>query len=138
MSGVNFRRAREATSDGKPRSKPKGIEAAHAILHVIRACNRPVAVGRYRLSKAAAEDLIGIALFGDEHFGIAQSNRYRDQLERRFTVLADQPLLYPAVDHLSEGYRRSVCGVHSIFYRIDGNDVKIIRVLKNQDLEKQL
>ena len=98
----------------------------------------PDAVGRYRLSKAAEEDLIGIALFGDEHFGIAQSNRYRDQLERRFTVLADQPLLYPAVDHLREGYRRSVCGVHSIFYRIDGKDVKIIRVLKNQDLEKQL
>jgi hypothetical protein len=31
MSGVNFRRAREPTSDGKPRSKPKGIEAAHAM-----------------------------------------------------------------------------------------------------------
>ena len=98
----------------------------------------PDAVGSYRLSKAAEEDLIGMAFFGDEHFGIAQSNRYRDQLVRRFTVLADQPLLYPAVDHLREGYRRSVCGVHSIFYRIDGNDVKIIRVLKNQDLEKQL
>lgn len=53
-------------------------------------------------------------------------------------MLADQPLLYPAVDHLREGYRRSVCGVHSIFYRIDGKNVKIIRVLKNQDLEKQL
>ena len=69
---------------------------------------------------------------------IRQSNRYRDQLERQFTVLADQPLLYPAVEHLREGYRRSVGGVHSIFYRIDGKDVKIIRVLKNQVLEKQL
>ena len=52
------------------------------------------AVGRYRLSIAADEDLIGIALFGDEHFGIAQSNRYRDQLERQFSALAEQPLLY--------------------------------------------
>ena len=98
----------------------------------------PDAVGRYRLSKAAEEDLIGIALFGDEHFGIAQSNRYRDQLERRFSALAEQPLLYPAVDHLREGYRRSVCGVHSIFYRIDGKVVEVIRILKNQDPQKQL
>lgn len=33
----------------------------------------PDAVGKYRLSKAAEEDLIGIALFGDANFGIAQS-----------------------------------------------------------------
>ena len=98
----------------------------------------PDAVGRYRLSKAAEEDLIGIALFGDEHFGLAQSNRYRDQLQRRFAALAEQPLHYPAVNHLREGYRRSVCGVHSIFFRIDGKVVEIIRILKNQDLQKQL
>jgi toxin ParE1/3/4 len=98
----------------------------------------PDAVGRYRLSKTAEEDLVGIALFGDEHFGIVQSNRYRDQLKRRFTALAEQPLQYPAVDHLREGYRRSVCGVHSIFFRIDGKVVEIVRILKNQDPKKQL
>jgi toxin ParE1/3/4 len=91
-------------------------------------------VGKYRLSKAAEEDLLGIALFGDEHFGTAQSNRYRDQLKQRFQVLAGQPFLYPAVDHIREGYRRSVCGAHSIFYRIDGEAVEIIRILKQQDL----
>jgi len=98
----------------------------------------PDVVGRYRLSKAAEEDLIDIALFGDERFGIAQSNRYRGQLKRRFSTLAEQPLLYPAVNHIREGYRRSVCGVHSIFYRIDGKAVEIIRILKNQDPSKQL
>jgi toxin ParE1/3/4 len=95
-------------------------------------------VGSYRLSKAAEQDLIAIARFGDEQFGIAQSNRYRDQLELRFSLLAEQPLLYPAVDHIRKGYRRSVCGAHSIFYRIDGRVVEIIRILKNQDPQKQL
>jgi len=95
-------------------------------------------VGRYRLSKAAEEDLIGIALFGDKHFGIAQSNRYRDQLKLRFSVLADQPLRYPTVDHIRKSYRRSVCGVHSIFYKIDKDIVEIVRILKHQDLQKQL
>jgi toxin ParE1/3/4 len=98
----------------------------------------PDAVDSYRLSKAAEEDLIGIALYGDDHFGISQSNRYRDKLGQRFSALAEQPLHYPAVDHLREEYRRSVCGVHSIFYRIDGNVVEIIRILKSQDPQKQL
>jgi len=93
---------------------------------------------KYRLTRAAKEDLVGIAQYGDEHFGVAQSNRYRDQLKQRFTVLADNPLHYPAVDHIRHGYRRSVCGAHSIYYCIDGGNVEIVRILKNQDPEKQL
>lgn len=87
----------------------------------------------YRLSEAAKEDLIVIALNGDAHFGISQSDRYRDKLKKRFAVIADTPLLYPAVDHIREGYRRSVCGVHSIYYRIDNEGVEIMRVLGRQD-----
>ena len=71
----------------------------------------------YRLSQSAKDDLIAIARYGDEKFGIARSNRYRDRLKQRFSVLAEQPQLYPAVDHIQPGYRRSVCGVHSIYYR---------------------
>jgi len=52
---------------------------------------------------------VDIAQYGDEHFGVAQSNRYRDQLTQRFNVLADHPLQYPVVDHIRIGYRRSVC-----------------------------
>ena len=90
----------------------------------------------YRLSEEAREDLIVIALHGDEHFGVEQSNKYRDQLKNRFSVLADTPLLYPAVDHIRDGYRRSVCGAHSIYYRIDGQSVEIMRVLGRQDTSK--
>jgi toxin ParE1/3/4 len=90
-------------------------------------------VSDYRLSEAAKEDLIGIALYGDERFGASQSNRYRDQLKHRFSVLAAQPLLAPTVEYISAGYRRSVCGVHSIYYRIEGDGIEIIRVLGRQD-----
>jgi len=90
-------------------------------------------VAKYRLSQFAEEDLLGIADYGDEHFGIAQSDRYREQLKQRFFLLAEQPYLFPGVDHIQAGYRRSVCGVHSIYYRIDGQDVEIIRVLGRQD-----
>ena len=67
------------------------------------------------LFRSAEEDLIEIAQYGDEHFGIAQSDRYREQLKKRFSQLAAHPLRYAAVDHIYSGYRRSVCGAHSIY-----------------------
>lgn len=87
----------------------------------------------YRLSKAAEEDLIQIAQYGDENYGVEQSDRYRDQLKRRFLILAETPLLYPSVEHVRAGYRRSVCGMHSIYYRIEGQTVEIMRILGQQD-----
>lgn len=92
----------------------------------------------YRLSKRAKDDLLAIARYGDEKFGVAQSNRYREQLKKRFSVLAEQPLLNPAVDQIRRGYRRSVCGAHSIYYRIEADGVEIMRVLKHQDPGKAL
>ena len=80
--------------------------------------------------------MIAIAQYGDEYFGVAQSDLYRDQLKQRFSVLAEQPKLYPAVDHIRPGYRRSVCGSHSIYYRIDAQSVEIVRILKHQDASK--
>lgn len=95
-------------------------------------------VAKYRLSQLAEEDLLSIADYGDEHFGIAQSDRYRDQLKQRFSALAEQPYLYQAVDDIRKGYRRSVCGKHSIYYRIDEHGVEIIRVLGRQDPKKRV
>ena len=37
-----------------------------------------------------------------------------------------QPLLCPAVKDLRKGYRRSVCGVDSVYYRIEGERVEMI------------
>ena len=79
-----------------------------------------------------------IAQYGDEHFGIIQSDRYREKLKRRFSVIADTPLLYPAIDHIRKGYRRSMCGVHAIYYRTDSEGVEIMQVLGRQDLDMAL
>ena len=87
----------------------------------------------FRITQSAKEDLIEIAHYGDENFGVAKSDRYRDQLKQRFFILAEQPFLYPSVNHITRGYRRSVCGVHSIYYRIEKNTVEIVRVLGRQD-----
>lgn len=42
---------------------------------------------------------------------------------------------YQAVDDIREGYRRSVCGVDSIYYHIVDNKVEIMRILGQQDID---
>ena len=88
----------------------------------------------YKLSNKARSDLIAIARYGDEHFGAESSDRYRDQLTSHFELLARQPLLFPAVDPIRQGYRRSICGVHSVYYRISDDGVAIMRIIGRQDL----
>jgi toxin ParE1/3/4 len=46
--------------------------------------------------------------------------------------------MYPAVDDIREGYRRSVCGVDSIAFRIVDGTVEIITILGQQDVEQWL
>lgn len=87
----------------------------------------------FKLTPAAERDLLGIAYFGMEHFGIAQSERYRDKLHKRFQELADNPLHYPAVDYIRQGYRRSVCGAHSIYYRVNAEYIEIMRIIGQEN-----
>ncbi len=87
----------------------------------------------YRLSKKAEIDLLEIAIHGDKEFGKTQSDKYRDKLKKQFLIIGSHPLRYPAVDHIRVGYRRSVCGVHSIYYKIGDDGVsEIVRILRNQ------
>lgn len=90
----------------------------------------------YWLTQAAEDDLLEIAEFGIARFGWEQVVRYRDTLKARFEQLAEEPEVYPRVDHVRAGYRRSVCGVHSIYYRQIGGDVEIVRVLGRQDINR--
>jgi toxin ParE1/3/4 len=94
-------------------------------------------MANYRLSRKAEVDLLEIAVHGDREFGIAQSSKYREKLKKQLSALGDNPLHYPAVDHIRVDYRRSVCGVHSIYYKI-GNDgiSEIIRILRSQSTAK--
>lgn len=90
-------------------------------------------MGTYRLSEEAKDDLIGIHQYGVRKFGEARADAYFWQIIERFDVLGETPLLYQEVPEIREGYRRSVCGVHSIYYRLDGDNVEIMAILRSQD-----
>ncbi|MBN7796966.1 type II toxin-antitoxin system RelE/ParE family toxin [Parahaliea mediterranea] len=65
---------------------------------------------------------------------ISISTRFFD----RFEQLAAQPFSYPAVDDIRAGYRRSVCGIDSIYYRVQGETVEIMAIIGQQDLDQWL
>lgn len=87
----------------------------------------------YKVSPEADEDIDRLWFFGLSRFGVAQADRYYYQLLSHFEDLAESPLLYPAVDHIRKGYRRSVCGVHSVYYRVHSDHIEIIRIIGAED-----
>lgn len=69
-----------------------------------------------------------------EEFGELQADRYYEALIQRFGDIAEAPYKYQSVDHIRENYRRSVCGVDSIYYRVSGDLTEVMRVFGRQDV----
>ncbi len=92
----------------------------------------------YSLNEDADEDLDRLYEHGVLTFGLIQADNYYDGLIQRFHELVETPRLWQAVDHIRVGYRRSVYGSHSIYYRTDGDNVEIMRILGHEDTKKQL
>ncbi len=87
----------------------------------------------YRLTETADRDFENIFDFGIDTFGLDRATVYQTEMLGRFAELATQPMLYNAVDHIQEGYRRSIFGPHSIYYRIEQHEVVIVRILGRQN-----
>lgn len=92
-------------------------------------------MGTYRLSEEAKADLARIYFRGLREFGESQADLYYNAFFERFEELVRTPLLYPAVNEIRKDYRRSVCGVDSIYYRVVGDDVEIMSIIGKQDIE---
>mgnify|MGYP001814390987 CR=1 FL=1 len=95
-------------------------------------------MANYRINEDEKADLQRIYRRGVLEFGAAHADRHFNAFFERFDKLAEQPLQYPEVDDIREEYRRSVCGVDSIYYRIVDNTVEIMRILGQQDIDAWL
>lgn len=93
-------------------------------------------MGRFRLTRHAEEDLIRIHQWGVERHGEEKADAYFMAFFEHFERLAERPNMYPAVDHIRKGYRRSVCGAESVYYRLVGDVVEIVAILRHQDPER--
>jgi len=95
-------------------------------------------MARYKLSLAADRDFENILDFGIDRFGLAQALEYQNAMKERFAQLAAQPDFYQRVDHIRQGYRRSVFQAHSIYYKVDNEQVLIVRILGRENPETSL
>tara|TARA_Y100000031_G_scaffold9988_1_gene10767 strand:+ start:36 stop:323 length:288 start_codon:yes stop_codon:yes gene_type:complete len=91
-------------------------------------------VARYRLSNEAKEDLIRIHHYEVEDFGMVQADKYFNSFFNCFDIISQRPFSFEAVDHVTKGYRRCVCGADSIYYRINNNIIEIMAIRGRQDL----
>jgi toxin ParE1/3/4 len=95
-------------------------------------------MGNYKLTEDAKDDLRRIYRYGVLKFGEAQADLYYDALFSHFEKIAENPHLYQAIDHIRKGYRRSVCGVDSVFYRVVDDTIEIISIFSRQDFNNLL
>jgi toxin ParE1/3/4 len=91
-------------------------------------------MGSYILSNVAKEDLMRIYQYGEKQFGTKQADMYFESFFLHFDRISENPLSFESVDFIRPGYRRCVCGVDSIFFKMNENVVEIMTIIGRQDL----
>ena len=92
----------------------------------------------YKITPEAENDLYRIWFYGLQKFGLSQTDKYFDAFFDRFEEIAKSPYLYPSADDIRKGYRKSICGVDTIYYRIENDTVEIMNIIGRQDTENAL
>lgn len=90
----------------------------------------------YRLSNAAREDLMRIHQHEERQFGRDQADKYFYSFFECFDRIAKNPYHFESVDYIRRGYRRCVCGVDSIYFRINQNRIEIMSIIGRQDIDQ--
>jgi toxin ParE1/3/4 len=88
--------------------------------------------GRFRLRRAAEEDLLDIATYTVERWGEDQAREYIGQLDRPFRELAANPEHGKPANDVRPGYLRQHLGRHMIYYRRMGGGIEIVRILHDR------
>jgi len=84
---------------------------------------------RYRLTRAAEDDLIGIFRQGAVLFGPVQAERYFRELEKVFDLIAASPEIARERAEISPPVRVHPHKTHLVVYLIeDGGGVLIVRI----------
>ena len=89
----------------------------------------------YKINLEAKDDLKRIYFYGVQQWGEQQADSYFNNLFEYFSEISVNPKQFPRVDEIRIGYRRCVCGVDSIYFRIKNNSVEIMRIMGSQDVE---
>jgi len=86
-------------------------------------------------SLAAEGDLLEIFLYGIEEYGLAQAERYKDQIEKTFQTLSDNPRIARLRQEITLPVRVYPTQKHMIVSTIleDGQTVYVLRVRHHRE-----
>ncbi len=82
---------------------------------------------RFRLARAAVDDLTAIFLEGIEQFGLPQADTYHEGLSGIFAFLADYPHAARLREEISPPVRVHPYKAHLVIYEVDDDEVIILR-----------
>jgi len=77
----------------------------------------------------AEQDIIDIWLYSFENWGRARADKYLDELDNAFSLIAKNPSIGVACYSVRKGYRKYHVNRHMVMYRFNKSTVHIIRVL---------
>ncbi|WP_019594807.1 type II toxin-antitoxin system RelE/ParE family toxin [Thioalkalivibrio sp. ALM2T] len=83
---------------------------------------------RYALTRKAEDDVIAIFRSSVEQFGLQQAERYHGLLAATFEFLAENPRAVRQREEIFPPVRVHPVGSHIVLYRIDGDEILIIRI----------
>lgn len=89
----------------------------------------------YDLSEKAKEDFLRIYEYGIGQFGLDQADKYFEMMHQCFDKIASNPFLFPAVSNIKPNYRKCVCGVDAVYYKVTGSSIEINTIIGRQDFE---
>ena len=95
-------------------------------------------MAKYSLSNEAKNDLIRIHHYGVQKFGMTQADKYFESFFEYFDIIYQRPFSFESVDYIKKEYRRCVCGIDSIYYKVNTNVVEIMAIIGRQDLNDTL
>lgn len=82
----------------------------------------------YSLTREAKEDLLRIYEYGTATFGLNQADKYFDMMHECFDKITANPYLFPEAFRFSQGYRYCVCGVDTIYHKINADEIEIMAI----------
>jgi toxin ParE1/3/4 len=86
-------------------------------------------IDHYKLLPKARADLEDIWLYSVNKWGVAQAEKYLEELEQSFKFIAENPELYPERDEFTPPVRILHHGRHLVVYLVKKDHILIIRVL---------
>lgn len=86
----------------------------------------------YRLNIQAEEDLTRIFEYSIRQFGLREADKYYEMFFECFSKIASNPFLFPNANHYKKGYRYCVCGVNTIFYKINADEIELMVIVGRQ------